>query len=182
MAVGPDHGLKVSADVAAHQLHLTEMDISSFNAQCHVLPPLRSQRDMESLRLGVSSGILSAICSDHQPHEIDAKLAPFPSTEPGMSSLETLLPLTLRLVENGQLDLVTAISKLTYEPASILGIDAGSLGIDKPADICIIDPDKEWTLQAENMQSRGKNTAFSGWGFKGAVTHTLVNGDIVYSA
>ena len=133
-------GLKVSADVAAHQLHLTDMDISSFNALCHVLPPLRSQRDRDALRQGLNNNSLSAICSDHQPHEIDAKLAPFPATEPGMSALETLLPLSLRLVQDGQLDIATLISKLTTEPATIAGIDSGTLGLQRAADICIFDP------------------------------------------
>ena len=176
------NGLKVTADVAAHQLHLTEMDINSFNTNCHVLPPLRTQRDMDALRQGVSIGILSAICSDHQPHEIDAKLAPFPATEAGMSTLETLLPLTLRLVEDGHLDLNTAISKLSYEPANILGIKRGTLGIDQVADICIIDPEQEWKLEADQILSRGKNTPFIGWSFKGKVVNTLVNGNLVYSA
>jgi len=174
-------GLRVSADVAAHQLHLTEMDINSFNANCHVLPPLRSQRDMEALRQGVSSGILSAICSDHQPHEIDAKLAPFPATEPGISGLETLLPLTLHLVESGQLELNTAIAKLTCEPAAILGIKRGTLGLKQVADICIIDPQQQWSLEAEHILSRGKNSPFIGWNFTGRTVHTLVNGRLVFS-
>ncbi|MDH5765026.1 MAG: dihydroorotase [Gammaproteobacteria bacterium] len=173
-------GLKITADVAAHQLHLTEMDISSFNSQCHVLPPLRNQRDRDALCTGVNQNILSAICSDHQPHELDAKQAPFAATEPGMSTLETLLPLTLKLVHNNQLDLTTAIAKLTCEPATILGIDKGTLGENKTADICIIDPAVEWTMDAEKLTSRGKNTAFHGWNFNGKVSHTLINGKIIY--
>lgn len=174
-------GLNVSADVAAHQLFLTEMDINSFNAQCHVIPPLRNQRDMEALRRGIATGAINAICSDHQPHEIDAKLAPFPATEPGISALETLLPLSLRLVEEHQIDLTTAINCVSNEPARILGIDAGNLSINSNADICIINPDAEWTLELDNIQSKGKNTPFIGWGFRGKVQYTIVNGDIVYS-
>jgi len=174
-------GLKVTADIAAHQLYLTEMDISSFNSQCHVLPPLRNQRDRDALRVGVNHNILSAICSDHQPHEIDAKQAPFPATEPGISALETLLPLTLRLVNDGQLDLNIAISKLTCEPAKILGIDKGTLSQKAAADICIINPASEWTLDASMLRSRGKNTPFHGWNFSGKVSHTLIDGKIIYS-
>ncbi|MDH5485827.1 MAG: dihydroorotase [Gammaproteobacteria bacterium] len=175
-------GLNISADVAAHQLHLTEMDINSFNAQCHVLPPLRTQRDMEALRRALADGTIDVICSDHQPHEVDAKLAPYPATEPGISALETLLPLTLRQVQDGQIELGRAIASLTCEPARILGIHAGTLGVDQPADICIIDPEAEWTLQQDRMQSQGKNTPFTGWSFSGRVTTTIVNGDMVYSA
>lgn len=176
-----DRGLKVSADVAAHQLHLTEQDIAGFNSNCHVLPPLRSQRDMEALRLGLKNHIINAICSDHQPHDRDAKLAPFPSTEPGMSALETLLPLTLKLVSEGHLDLTTAIASLTCGPAHILGLDAGTLGTGKTADICIIHPDSDWTLEVSNIQSRGKNTPFNGWHFSARVLYTLIHGKLVYS-
>ena len=174
-------GLLVTADVAAHQLHLTEMDINSFNSNCHVLPPLRTQRDMDALRRGVNADSISAICSDHQPHEIDAKLAPFPSTEPGISALETLLPLTLRLVQAGELELNRAIAKLTCEPARILGVNLGSLGKGAVADVCILDPQAEWTLDTQQMKSRGKNTPFNGWHFTGRARYTVVKGKLVYS-
>jgi len=174
-------GLKVSADVAAHQLHLTEMDISSFNSQYHVIPPLRTQRDMEALRQGLAQGIISSICSDHQPHEIDAKLAPFPATEPGMSSIETLLPLTLKLVESGDLNLNTAIASITCNPARILGLNTGHLALGQAANLCLIDPEKEWTFSTDTMLSHGKNTAFSGWNFRGKVIKTLLEGRCIYS-
>lgn len=174
-------GLKISADVAAHQLHLTEMDISSFNSQCHVLPPLRNQRDKDALLTGIRHNILNAICSDHQPHELDAKQAPFPSTEPGISALETLLPLSLKLVNDRQLELADVIAKLTSEPANILGIDKGTLAQHSIADICIFNPDTEWTLNSETLKSRGKNTPFHGWNFTGKITHTIINGAITYS-
>lgn len=174
-------GLKVSADVAAHQLHLTDIDISSFNSQYHVQPPLRSQRDMEALRHGVAEGIISTICSDHQPHEIDAKQAPFPATEPGISAIETLLPLTLKLLDTG-MALNTAIASITCHPADILGLDAGHLAIGQPANLCLIDPEKDWVFDAERMLSHGKNTPFSGWHFKGKVVRTMIEGRSVFSA
>lgn len=175
-------GIKVSADVAAHQLHLTEMDISSFNSLCHVIPPLRTQRDMEAMRHALMEGIISCICSDHQPHEPDAKLAPFPSTEPGISGLETLLPLTLKLVESGELPLNAAIASLTCNPAAILGLDTGHLAIGAEASLCLINPDQEWTFLADDMLSQGRNTPFNGWNFKGKVTFTIVEGLIVHRA
>jgi dihydroorotase len=177
-----ERGLKVSADVAAHQLHLTEMDISSFNSQCHVLPPLRSQRDMQALQQGLADGIISCICSDHQPHQPDAKQAPFPATEPGISALETLLPLTLKLVENKQLSLHSAIASLTCNPASLLGLNSGHLGVGSEANLCLLDPDEEWTLDSAEMLSRGKNTPFAGWHFKGRVVQTIVQGRSIYNA
>src|SRR5690606_28467279 len=81
-------GLPVSADVTAHHLHLTEHDLLGFDTRCHVEPPLRSRRDRDALRRALASGTIAAVCSDHQPHEPDAKLAPFSESEPGISGLE----------------------------------------------------------------------------------------------
>jgi dihydroorotase len=174
-------GLPVTTDVAAHQLYLTEMDIGFFNTQCHVLPPLRTQRDLEGLRQGLRDGAINAVCSDHQPHDVDAKLAPFPSSEPGISALETLLPLTLRLVDEGLLGLSDALARVTHIPAGILGLEAGTLKPGAPADICIFDPEYYWELDREKLHSAGYNTPFHGWEFKGRVIHTLVGGRVVFS-
>ncbi len=175
-------GLAVSADVSAHQLYLTEIDVSDFNSLCHVRPPLRSQRDRDSLRSALRDGVVSAICSDHQPHDRDAKLAPFGATEPGISALETLLPLTLRLVDEEVLSLTDAIAHLTSEPARILGIQSGQLAQGAIADICIFDPNHHWTVSEETLRSAGKNTPFLGWEMKGQVVRTLLGGHTVYSA
>ncbi len=174
-----DRGLPITADVSAHQLHLTEHDISNFNSDCHVLPPLRTQRDMEALRRGVADGTIDAICSDHQPHDFDAKQAPFASTEPGISGLETLLPLTLKLVQADIIDYPTAISVLSSNPARILGIDKGRLAVGDTADICIIDPAAERQLDPDHMLSRGKNTPFTGWLLQGLATATIINGTLI---
>lgn len=168
-------GLPVSADVCAHQLFLTEADIGDFNPLCHVQPPLRSRRDREALRQGVADGVL-AICSDHQPHEEDAKQAPFPATAPGISALETLLPLVLQLVEEGVLSLNDAVTRVTGAPAAVLGIEAGALDTGRAADVCIVDPRRVWQLTPQALYSRGKNTPFVGREFAARVTHTLVGG------
>jgi len=173
-------GLPVSMDVAAHQLHLIDMDVANFNSLCHVLPPLRSQRDRDALRNGLGSGNISAICSDHQPHDADAKLAPFAETEPGISALETLLPLSLRLVEDGVLSLTDLIAKLTTEPARILGLNRGHLAVGAHADICIFDPEQHWTVEPAQFVSHGKNSPFASWELKGRVSHTLLGGRQVF--
>ena len=173
-------GLPVSADVTAHHLHLTEHDIGYFNTQCHVLPPLRSARDRDALREALRNGAIGAICSDHQPHEPDAKLAPFAESEPGVSGLETLLPLTLRLVDEKLLDLAAALALLTAGPAAIIGVDAGQLGVGATADVCIFDPEARWVLSADAMVSRGRNSPFLGRELRGRVTHTLVGGKVVF--
>jgi dihydroorotase len=173
-------GHPVSCDVSAHQLFLTEMDLENFNSQCHVIPPLRTQRDKEGLRAGVGKGTVSAICSDHQPHEPDAKELPFCATEPGISALETLLPLTLKLVEEENITLSQAIERLTVGPAKILGINAGTLSVGARADVCIFDPEAMWQLTDSQMVSLGHNTPFKDWYFKGRVTHTIHHGRLVY--
>lgn len=173
-------GLPVTADVSVHHLFLTEMDIGFFNSQCHVRPPLRTRRDLDGLRGAVRNGTISVICSDHQPHDVDAKLAPFPGSEPGISGIETLLPLTLRLVNDNLIPLSDAIAKLTCNPAGVLGIAAGSLGIGAAADICIFDPKQHWQLKADSMHSFGRNSPFLGWEFQGRVTHTLFGGNLVF--
>ncbi|MHB8346669.1 MAG: dihydroorotase [Acidiferrobacterales bacterium] len=180
VAAAQEQGLEVSADVTAHHLHLTEQDVGFFNTQCHVLPPLRAGRDRDGLRQAVKSGIISAICSDHQPHEPDAKLAPFAESEPGISGLETLLPLTLKLVDQGLLSLVEAIALVTCKPAEILGIDAGHLAVGATADLCILDPGARWIQSVDRFTSRGHNNPFMGWEFRGAVTHTMVGGKLVF--
>ncbi|MEW5754893.1 MAG: dihydroorotase [Pseudomonadota bacterium] len=172
-------GLPVSADVAAHQLHLTQVDIAEFNSLCHVRPPLRTERDRDGLIEGVGSGALNAICSDHQPHDRDAKLAPFAETEPGISGLETLLPLALRL-RTKRVSLMRIIDSLTREPARILGLEVGHLSLGAPADVCIFDPDRYWRLEEANMRSQGRNTPFLGWEFQGRVVYTLVDGRPVF--
>ena len=174
-------GLHITADVSVHHLHLTEHDIGFFNTQCHVIPPLRSLRDREALRAALRAGSINTICSDHQPHEMDAKLAPFSNSAPGISGLETLLPLTLKLVEEQLLSLNEAIALLTHLPAAIIGVETGHLDIGATADVCIFDPDRQWTLTSDQIVSRGQNTPFLGWEFRGRVTHTLVGGEVVYT-
>jgi len=175
-----ERGLPVSCDVAAHQLHLTEIDLGRFDSEAHLLPPLRTMRDRDALRRGVASGVIGAICSDHQPHQADAKLDPFGMTEPGASALDTLLGLTLKLVDEEVCDLVTAIERLTAGPARLLGIDAGHLGIGAVADVCVFNPQAYRIIDAGSMASRGHNTPFFGWELRGVVCHTLLAGCPVY--
>lgn len=172
--------LPVSADVAAHQLHLTEMDVEGFNADCRVSPPLRTLADRNALRDAVASGTIAAICSDHQPHEPDAKDAPFPDAEPGISGLETLLALTLRLVDEGVLPLMDALARVTCGPADLLQLPYGRFEVGLPGDVCVFDPEAYWTLKAKEMFSDGRNTPFEGWEFRGQVRYTLFNGHLVY--
>lgn len=169
-------GLPVSADVAAHQLFLTEVDVADFNPLCHVMPPLRTQRDRDGLREAVARGDIDAICSDHQPHESDSKLGPFAETRPGISAVETLLALTLRLVEDGLMPLSAALTRVTVGPAGILGLASGRLSSGAPADFVLFDPDALNEITPETWLSAGANSPFIGWTFAGRVTETWVAG------
>ena len=124
--------------------------------------------------------MIGAVCSDNKTHDEDAKMATFRATEPGISSLEVLLPLTLRLVDDGVFDVQTALATLTYKPARILGLDVGTLATGAPADVCIFEPNRNWLLTDVAMQSAGKNSPFIGWELTGQVTHTLLGGVTVY--
>ncbi len=175
-------GLPVTADCAIHQLFLSEHDIGEFDSSKLVIPPLRGLCDRDALRAGVADGTIDCLCSDHQPHEVDAKLRPFPSAEPGVSGLETLLPLALQLAGEKVLDLPELVRRLTLNPAMILGLPGGRLQAGEPADLVIVDPEAHWVCHAAELISKGKNTAFDGWDFRGRVTHTVIGGELVYAA
>jgi len=181
LALAQQQQLEVSADIAAHQLHLTEMDIDGFDGYCHVNPPLRSLADRQALREGLAAGVIGAICSDHHPHDAEAKEAPFPSTAPGISGLDTLLSLTLKLVDEKVIGLSEAIARITCCPADILGIELGRLTPGYSADVCVFDPDRYWVLTKKEMVSAGHNTPFLGWELRGRVVYTLFEGRVVFS-
>lgn len=174
-------GIEVTADVSICNLHLTDMDIADYDSNCHVKPPLRNERDRVGLIEGIRDDTISAVCSDHQPHEINAKSAPFSITEPGASTIEHLLPLMLHLVNRNEITLNRAISLITSEPAKILGINRGFIEKNKHADLCIYDPNSNISIDKNNLLSSGKNTPFNGWELQGKVTHTLLNGEVVFS-
>ncbi|MFA5985384.1 MAG: dihydroorotase [Methylococcaceae bacterium] len=175
------YGLNITADVAIHQLHLTENDIKPFDSAYHVLPPLRTEEDKQYLRQGLENGTLDCICSDHQPHDLDAKLGAFPETEAGMSALETLLPLMLALVAKNAINLDQGIAALTQKPASVLGLASGALTPGLAADICIFDPELVWQVGTDTWKSQGINTPYWGKIFKGRVTHTFQGGQLIFS-
>jgi dihydroorotase len=175
-------GLPVTCDIAAHHLHLTEHDIGFFDSNCHLRPPLRTQRDMEALRAGLLDGTVDAICSDHTPVDDDAKLVPFAESEAGATGLELLLPLTLKWAWESGVSLLDALACVTSEPARLLGVDAGHLGIGAPADLCLFDPEHYWKVEQKTLTSQGKNTPFLGFELAGKVRWTLVSGHVVHQS
>jgi dihydroorotase len=173
-------GLKISCDVSANHLHLTEHDIGYFDANCHLKPPLRTQRDKDALSAGLKDGTIDAICSDHTPVDDDAKLAPFAEAEIGATGLELLLPLTLKWAGDQKVSLLTAIGLITRTSAQILSIPAGDLSPNSDADLCIFNATEYWKVCPDTLKSQGKNTPFTGLELAGKIIYTLVHGQIVY--
>jgi dihydroorotase len=162
-------GLPVSADVAIHQLFLTDAALEGFNAQAHLLPPLRGEDDRQALRAALARGVIGALCSDHQPHEPDAKINPFPYTEPGTSSVETLLPLALELVHEGLLTPLQMAERLSLGPARVLGQQTPALKAGARLPLVLLKPQAAWTLRPQDLLSRGRNSLFAGKRFQGRV-------------
>ncbi|MGV8934377.1 MAG: dihydroorotase [Gallionellaceae bacterium] len=175
-------GLALTCDVSMNHVHLSEMDIGFFDSNCHLIPPLRNQRDREALRTALQEGVIDAICSNHSPVDDDAKQLPFAEAEAGATGLELLLPLVLKWMHEAKHSLADAIAKVTVNPAKILQLEAGHLSIGAVADICIFDPEHFWKVEASALKSQGKNTPFLGMQMQGKVRYTLVNGRVVYQA
>lgn len=173
-------GVKLSCDVSANQLHLTEHDIAYFNAHCHLKPPLRTQRDQDALTAGLKDGTIDAICSDHTPVDDDAKLAPFAEAEIGATGVELLLALTLKWAAREKLPLLQALSHVTQASAHILGIAAGDMSLNSDADLCLFNADEYWQVTPTALKSQGKNSPFQGLEFAGKVKMTLIHGQVVY--
>jgi dihydroorotase len=175
-------GLSITCDVSANHVHLTEHDLAYFDSNCHLKPPLRSQRDQAAISAGLKDGTIDAICSDHTPVDDDGKLAPFAEAEIGASGLELLLTLTLKWANQEKISLIQALGLISASSAKILGIPAGQLSVNSDADICVFDPSLYWKVEAGNLKSQGKNSPFTGLEMAGKVKYTLVNGQLVYQA
>ena len=177
-------GLRVTCDVGAHHIHLTDLDIGYFDSNARVTPPFRAQRDRDAIRLGLSDGTIDAICSDHTPVDDDEKLLPFGEASPGATGLELLLPLALKwadeCVDKSQSPLAKALAKITIDAARVLGLESGHLTVGSAADICLFDPNLRWTVAAEALASQGKHTPFLGYEMCGQVKATIIAGHVAY--
>ena len=173
-------GLNVSCDVSANHVHLYDMEIAFFDSNCHLIPPLRGQRDRDAIRAGLADGTIDAICSDHTPLDDDDKQLPFGESKPGATGLELLLPLTLKWANEAGVSLVQAFACVTSAPAKLLGLSVGRLDVGARADLCIFDPALRWRVDSSQLRSQGHNTPFSGYELEGKVLYTIVGGQIVY--
>ncbi len=173
-------GVKVTCETAPHYFTLTEDAVRGYDSNAKMNPPLRAAEDVEAIKEGLADGTIDAIATDHAPHHLDEKDVEFVLASNGIIGLETSLPLSLALVEGKVFDLNALITAMSLNPARILGIDRGTLAPGSVADITIIDPDAVWTVEAEKLASRSKNSPFLGKEMKGRATYTIVGGKIVF--
>ena len=176
-----EEGLLVTAEVCPHHFTLCEDDITANDANYKMNPPVRSKKDLEALRAGLKNDVFDVISTDHAPHSAEEKSRSIDKAPFGIVGSETAVALTMtELVHTGIINYMQMAAKMSYNPAKVLGIDKGTLNVGAIADITIIDPEKEYTINAEDFVSKGKNTPFNGYKAKGMVVRTIVSGKTVY--
>lgn len=175
-----EDGLPVTAEATPHHFTLTEQDAQKIGPNARVNPPLRTAEDVEALKQALKNGIIDVIATDHAPHTPKEKMSENPPF--GIIGLETALGVVLTyLVEPGILSLYSAIEKMTANPSKILNLKRGQLSVGMPADITIIDLNKEWVVDVNEFESKGRNCPFDGWKLKGKAVTTIVSGKVVMS-
>lgn len=173
-------GVQVTCETAPHYFSLTDDAVRGYDTNAKMNPPLRTADDVAAVKEALKDGTIDAIATDHAPHHLDEKDVEFNEALNGIVGLETSLPLSLRLVEEGVLTLPALVEKMSCNPAKILGINRGTLKLGAVADITVIDPSAEWTVEADKLASKSKNSPFLGWSVKGAAAYTIVGGRVVY--
>ena len=173
-------GIKVTAEACPHHFTLTEEVTRGYNTHAKMNPPLRTSADVQAIKDGLRDGTIDVIATDHAPHATQEKQQEFTEAPFGIVGLETALSLTLALVEEGVLTLESAIDKLSTAPAKAFSLNAGTLAVGAPADVAIVDPDRQWEVDPSRFRSKSRNTPFAGWTVKGRVTTTIVSGRVLY--
>lgn len=172
-------GVRVTGEATPHHFTLTHEAIQGFNASAKMAPPLREEEDRQALLEGLRDGTIEVIASDHAPHYEAELQVEFDEVPFGVVGLETAVPLALdRLYHGGVLTLPQLISKFTAGPAKVLGLKLGTLAEGAPGDVTLLDPEREFTVDPESFESRGRNTPFGGWRLKGCAVATVVNGEL----
>lgn len=175
-------GIGVTAEVCPHHFSLTEDAVRGYNTLAKMNPPLRTWEDIQAIKEGLCDGTIDAIATDHAPHAVQDKQQEFAEAPFGVVGLETALPLTLTLVDEGVLSLEAAVAKLSTEPARVFRLNKGTLAPGADADVVVVDLEAYWEVDPTRLRSRSRNTPFAGWKVKGKVTTTLVGGRVVYEA
>jgi len=166
--------------VSINNLSLNENDIGDFRTFLKLSPPLRTEIDRQSLVDAVNDGTIDVIVSDHKPEDVESKRLTFSQATTGATGVETLLPLALELFHNKSVKLVKLIASITSNPAKILGINKGSLGIGNEADLCVFDINKPWVVNKDKLKSKSKNTPIEDRKLQGQVLKTFVNGEMAF--
>jgi dihydroorotase len=172
----------VSAEVTPHHLLLTDASVLGYDTACKVNPPLREQADIEALQAALADGTIDAIATDHAPHSPLEKDCEFAEASPGMIGLELVVPLLLDLVRQGKLPLARLVDALTRAPSRIVALEAPTLREGAVAELCLVDPERAWSIEPARLRSKSKNTPFLGKHVKGAVTLTMAQGRVVFDA
>jgi len=175
-------GVRVTAETAPHYFIFTDESLREFSTNFKMYPPLRKQEDVEAIKEGLKDGTIDAIASDHAPHSSIEKDVEFEYAANGIIGLETSLSASLTLVEEDVLSLSQLIEKMSTNPAGILKIPGGTLRVGSKADITVIDPQKKWTVKADEFRSKSRNTPFEGRKFQGRAVLTIVGGSVKYSS
>lgn len=173
-------GIRVTAEACPHHFSLTEETVREFNTNAKMNPPLRTSKDVEAIKAGLKDGTIDAIATDHAPHAEYEKQREFEYAPFGIVGLETALGLSLLLVEEGVMTVEQVVAALTVNPARVFGLSKGTLGVGTDADVTLVDPEAQWTVDPERFRSKGRNTPFGGWKLKGQVAGTIVGGKVVY--
>ena len=175
-----ENGIQITCETAPHYFSLTETEVEGYNTNAKVNPPLRGEKDVEAVIMGLKDGTIDVIASDHAPHTIDEKNTEFGLAASGINGLETSLGLVVsELLGNKILSLNQLIEKMSLNPARILGLKKGTLSIGADADITIVDLSREFTVDTSKFYSKSCNSPFNGWKLKGKVLYTIVGGQIV---
>ncbi|MGF1582740.1 MAG: dihydroorotase family protein [Gemmataceae bacterium] len=176
-------GVRVTAEVCPHHFTLTETQMRSLNSNFKMAPPLRTQADMEAILLGLQDGTIDVIASDHSPLAPEKTMRELDLTPFGVIGLETLLPVCItKLIRTEILTWSQLIEKLTAAPANILGIKRGTLKARAEADITLIDPEPQWTIDVSKFESKSKNSPFDQWHVRGRAHLTIVSGQVRHVA
>lgn len=174
-------GVRVTAEVTPHHLHLTEEAVPRLLGQAKVNPPLRSEADRQVLVTALRDGVIDIIATDHAPHAAFEKELPLARAAFGFSGLETAFAIANEaLVRTGVMPMAEVLARLTCKPAAILGLPQGRLAAGAPADLVVLDETTAWTVRAAALRSQGKNTPYMGQKLLGKVLLTMVDGKIIF--
>jgi dihydroorotase len=178
---GKQRGVRVTGEACPHHFTLTDKCLRTFDSNYKMAPPLRTEDDVQAILAGLRDNTLEVIATDHAPHAPEKKMRELDQAPNGIIGLETLLPVCIQaLIEPGHLTWPQMIEKLTIAPARVLGIDRGTLKAGAIADVAIIDPTVEWTIDPNQFRSKSRNCPFAGWKVHGWANTVIVGGAIKF--